>query len=198
MKDSFNIAIAGATGYVGLELIKILSKHDKAKIVYLCANKSIGKKIYDFDKKIVKKNLPKITNIKKINWNIVNVLFTALPNGEAQKVAMNLPSRIKIIDLSADFRLNNFRTFEKCYGIKHKCKKLIKKSIYAITEFSKNKIEKYKIISCPGCYPTSIQIPLIPLVQKKMIRTKNIIIDAKSGYSGAGKNVKKKFPKLCQ
>ena len=69
MKDSLNIAIAGATGYVGLELIKILSKHSKAKILYLCANKSAGKKIYTFDRKILKKNLPKITKIKNINWN---------------------------------------------------------------------------------------------------------------------------------
>ena len=123
MRDSLNIAIAGATGYVGLELIKILSKHPKAKIVYLCAQKSLGKSINKIDKKI-KKRLPKITRLNSIDWKKVDVIFTALPNGEAQKVAMNLPSRIKLIDLSADFRLNNFRTFEKCYGIKHKCKKI--------------------------------------------------------------------------
>ena len=87
MKDSLYIAIAGATGYVGLELIKILSKHSKAKILYLCANKSVGKKIYTFDKKIVKKNLPKISKIKDIDWAKINILFTALPNGEAQKIA---------------------------------------------------------------------------------------------------------------
>ena len=75
----------------------------------------------------------------------------------------------------------------------NKCKKFIKKSIYAITEFSRDKINHQNIISCPGCYPTSIQLPLIPLVRKKMIDTNNIVIDAKSGYSGAGKNVKKKF-----
>ena len=89
MKDSLNIAIAGATGYVGLELIKILSKHSKAKLLYLCANKSSGKKIYTFDKKIIKKNLPNISKIKNINWNKINILFTALPNGEAQKIAKN-------------------------------------------------------------------------------------------------------------
>ena len=77
MKDSLNIAIAGATGYVGLELIKILSNHPKATIVYLCARKSIGKSINVFDKRIKKKNLPKISKIKKINWNKVNILFTA-------------------------------------------------------------------------------------------------------------------------
>ena len=193
MKDSLNIAIAGATGYVGLELIKILSKHSKAKILYLCATKSIGKKIHNFDKKIIKKDLPKISEIKNIDWNKINILFTALPNGEAQKIAKIMPEHIKLIDLSADFRLSDFRLYKKWYGIKHKCKELLNKSLYAITEFSRNDLDKHKIISCPGCYPTSIQIPLIPLIQKKMINVKNIIIDSKSGYSGAGRNLNDKF-----
>ena len=193
MKDTLNIAIAGATGYVGLELIKILSKHPKAKILYLCANKSAGKRIYIFDKKITKKNLPKISKIEKINWDKINILFTALPNGQAQKIAKIIPTHIKIIDLSADFRLNDYKIYKKWYGVNHKCKKLINSSIYAITEFSRKYLDKYKIISCPGCYPTSIQIPLIPLIEKKMINIKKITIDSKSGYSGAGKNIKNKF-----
>ena len=193
MKDSLNIAVAGATGYVGLELIKILSKHPKVKILYLCANKSAGKKIYTFDKKIIKKNLPIISKIKNIDWNKIEVLFTALPSGEAQKIAKIIPQHIKLIDLSADFRLKDFRLYKKWYGINHGCKELIYRSIYAITEFSRNNLGKHKIISCPGCYPTSIHIPLIPLVEKKMINIKNIIIDSKSGYSGAGKNLKNKF-----
>jgi len=193
MKDSINIAIAGATGYIGLELIKILSKHPKAKIVYLCAQKSIGRSIHFFDKSIKKKNLPKISKVKKINWKKIDILFTALPNGEAQKIAKQIPDNIKLIDLSADFRLNNPRLYKKWYGINHNCSKLIKKSIYAITEFSRNKLYNYNIIACPGCYPTSVQLPLVPLVQKKMINIDNIIIDSKSGYSGAGKNIKKKF-----
>jgi len=193
MKDSLNIAVAGATGYVGLELIKILSGHPKVKIVYLCAQKSIGKNISFFDKRIKKKFLPKISKIKKINWKKINILFTALPNGEAQKIAKIIPPHILLIDLSADFRLNDHKLYKKWYGINHKCKKLIKKSIYAITEFSRNKLNNQNIISCPGCYPTSIQLPLIPLVRKKMINTSNIVIDAKSGYSGAGKNIHKKF-----
>ena len=83
--------------------------------------------------------------------------------------------------------------FRKWYGINHRSKYLIKKSLYAITEFSRSKIKDYNIIACPGCYPTSIQIPLIPLIKRKMINANNIIIDSKSGYSGAGKNIKKKF-----
>jgi len=192
MRDSLKIAIAGATGYVGLELTKILSKHPKVSISYLCATKSIGKKINSFDKRI-KKKLPKISKINSIKWNNVDVIFTALPNGESQKIAKILPNNVKMIDLSADFRLSNFNQYKKWYGLDHSCKKLIKKSIYALTEFSRNNIKNYKIISCPGCYPTSIQIPLIPLIEKKIIKTDNIIIDSKSGYSGAGKKIKNKF-----
>jgi len=192
MKDSLNIAIAGATGYIGLELINILSKHPNVKILYLCATKSLGKSINKFDKRI-KKKLPKISKIEHINWKKIKLIFTALPNGEAQKIARIIPDKVKLIDLSADFRLKNSYDYKKWYGINHKSKNLIKKSIYAITEFNKKNLDKYKIISCPGCYPTSIQIPLIPLIKKKMINTKNIIIDSKSGYSGAGKNIKNKF-----
>ena len=192
MKDSLKIAVVGATGYVGLQLIKILSKHPRAKIIYLCAKKSIGKKITFFDKKI-KKKLPNISNVNKINWKKIDIIFTALPNGEAQIIAKKIPNSVKLIDLSADFRLQNYNDYKKWYGINHKSKNLIKKSIYSITEFSKDKLKKYKIISCPGCYPTSIQLPLIPVIKKNMINLKNIIIDSKSGYSGAGKNIKNKF-----
>jgi len=193
MKDSLNITIAGATGYTGIELIKILSKHPKVKIKYLCAQKSIGKKISFFNKEIKKKNLPKISKIENVDWNKINVLFTALPNGEAQKIANKIPKKIKLIDLSADFRIQNASSYKKWYGVKHKSKRLIKNSIYSIPEFSKKYIRHYNIISCPGCYPTSIQIPLIPLLGRNIINEKNIIVDSKSGYSGAGKNVKKKF-----
>ena len=193
MKDSLNIVVAGATGYIGLELVKILSKHPKVKILYLCATKSIGKPIQFFDKSIIKRNLPKISKIEKINWKNVNVLFTALPNGEAQKIAKIIPDHTKLIDLSADFRLDKSSTFKKWYKLNHLSKNLISKSIYSVTEFVKEKIQYYKIISCPGCYPTSIHLPLIPLIEKNLINTKDIIIDAKSGYSGGGKNIKKKY-----
>jgi len=193
MKDLLNVAIVGATGYIGIQLVKILSTHPKVKILYLCANKSAGKTIYSYDKSITLKNLPRITKINKINLNNINIIFTSLPNGEAQKIAKRLPKKIKLIDLSGDFRLDDHKLYKKYYGINHKCKELINKSFYSLTEFSRDFLQKYMIISCPGCYPTSVQIPLIPLIQNKAINIKNIIIDSKSGYSGAGKNIKKKF-----
>ncbi len=188
-----NIAIAGATGYVGLDLIKFLSNHPKVRIRYLCAQKNIGKKVQFFDRRI-KKKLPKISNLNSINWNEIDILFTALPAGQSQILSKRLKNKkIKIIDLSADFRLNNKHIYKKFYNIKHKAPDLIKKSIYSVSEFAKKKLKNYKIISCPGCYPTSIQLPLIPLIEMKLIKKNNIIIDSKSGYSGAGKNLENKF-----
>ena len=192
--NKINIVVAGATGYVGLDLVKILSSHPKVNIRYLCAQKKIGKRIQVFDKRI-KKKLPKISNIKKVEWNDIDVLFTSLPTGESQILVkkLNHLKNLKIIDLAADFRLNNKKEFKKFYQKKHKVPKLLKKALYSIPEFVRKDIKKYKIISCPGCYPTSIQIPLIPLIKGNLLKKKDVIIDSKSGFSGAGKNLTKKF-----
>ena len=188
------IVIIGATGYVGLDLTYLLSKHPKVQIKHLCAQKNLRKKINFFDNRI-KKNLPKISSLKKINWGKIDLVFLSLPNGEAQKKIKELTifPNLKFIDLSADFRIKNPKAYKKWYLKEHKAKELIRDSIYCISEFSKNKIKNYKIISNPGCYPTSIQLPLIPLIKKSLIKLDDIIIDSKSGYSGAGKNYKKKF-----
>ena len=193
--DKINIALIGATGYTGLDLILMLSKHPKVRIKYLCATKNLGKKINFFDKRI-KKKLPKISSVSKINWNILNVVFLSLPNGEAQKLInkiYNKNKKLRFIDLSADFRIINPKIYEKNYKIKHKAKSLIKHSLYSIPELNKKIDKKIRIISNPGCYPTSIQIPLIPLIKNNLIKNQNITIDSKSGYSGAGKNLEKKF-----
>ena len=195
MLKKIKIAVLGATGYTGLDLVNLLSKHPKAQVVYLCATKNLGKKINYFDKRI-KKKLPRITSIKNVDWRKIELVFLSLPNGEAQKIikkTFNKYKQLKYIDLSADFRIKNSIIYKKNYGINHKAKKLIKYAIYSVSEFTKSKIKNFRIIANPGCYPTSIQLPLIPLIITKLIKLDNIIIDSKSGYSGAGKNIKKKF-----
>jgi len=197
MSKKINISIVGATGYVGLDLVYLLSKHPKVNIIDLCAQKNLGKSINYFDKRI-KKKLPKIVNLNKLNWVKTNIVFLSLPNGEAQKIIKKFyfHKHIRFIDLSGDFRIENPLEYKKWYKINHNAPRLIKKSIYSISEFVKKNIKKFRIISNPGCYPTSIQLPLIPLLKSKLIKSKNIIIDSKSGYSGAGKNYKKKFNHL--
>ena len=188
-----NALIAGSTGYIGIQLIKLLVKHKNVKIKYLCGNSSIGRNISFYDKSLIFKKLPKIVKFNKEYLRNVDLVFTALPNGEAQIISKSLLKKNTLIDLAADFRLEKSSEYLKWYKVKHKAKKNLKKSIYALPEISKKKIINFNIIGCPGCYPTSILLPLIPLIQKKVINLKNIIIDSKSGYSGAGRGVHKKY-----
>ena len=186
-----NVLIAGCTGYIGIELVKLLIKHKRVNIKYLCGSTSVGKKISHFDKSI-KGKLPKIIKFNKSKLRNVDIIFTALPNGEAQKISKHLFKHNTLIDIAADFRLNANK-YLKWYKQKHKAPNNIKKSIYSLPELNNEDLKKYQIIACPGCYPTSILLPLKPLVKKKLIKINNIIIDSKSGYSGAGRGVHKKY-----
>ena len=189
---NINVLIAGSTGYMGIQLIKLLLKHKKVKIKYLCGNSSIGKDISYYDKSI-KRKLPKIIKFNKNLLKKVDVIFTALPNGESQQISNFLTKKNILIDLSADFRLKKANNYKNWYKLNHKSKKNIANSIYALPEISRDRIKKFKIIACPGCYPTSVLLPLIPLLKEKIVNEKNIIIDSKSGYSGAGRGVHKKY-----
>ena len=188
-----NALVAGSTGYIGVQLIKLLVKHKYINIKYLCGNSSVGKKISNYDKSLSSKKLPKIIRFNKRLLNDVDVIFTALPNGEAQDISKNLNKNNTLIDLAADFRLEKASEYLKWYKQKHRATNLISKSLYCLPEISRKNLKKYQIISCPGCYPTSILLPLIPLIKNNLVKTKNIIIDSKSGYSGAGRGVHKKY-----
>ena len=188
-----NVLIAGSTGYIGVQLIKILTKHSNVSIKYLCGNLSVGKKISSYDKSLMNKKLPKIVKFNKSYLRNVDLIFTALPNGEAQDISNHLLKHNTLIDLAADFRLNKASDYFKWYKQKHRSIKNIKKSLYSLPEITGKKIKDYNIISCPGCYPTSILLPLIPLIKKNLIKTQNLIIDSKSGYSGAGRGVHLKY-----
>ena len=187
-----NVLIAGSTGYIGIQLINLLIKHKYVRIRYLCGNNSVGKNISFFDKSLSSKNLPKITKFNKKFLKDIDVIFTALPNGQAQNISKNLTKKIVLIDLAADFRLKKSSDYLKWYKQKHKAIENINKSIYCLPEINGYEIRNKNIISCPGCYPTSILLPLIPLIKKKLINKNNIIIDSKSGYSGAGRGIHKK------
>ena len=188
-----NVLIAGSTGYIGVQLIKLLNKHKYINIRYLCGKNSVGKSLSSFDKSFRSKKLPKIVKFKKSFLNDIDVVFTALPNGEAQDISKYLNKENTLIDLAADFRLEKVSEYLKWYKQKHRATHLINKSLYSIPEINGKNLNKYQIISCPGCYPTSILLPLIPLFKNNLVKTKNITIDSKSGYSGAGRGVHKKY-----
>ena len=150
--NKLNVLVAGSTGYIGVQLVKLLCNHKYINIKYLCGNSSVGKKISFFEKSLSNKKLPKIIKFNKKLLKDVDIIFTALPNGEAQDISKHLNKNNTLIDLAADFRLEKKTDYQKWYKQKHRAVQLIKKSIYSLPEINRNEIKKCNIISSPGCY----------------------------------------------
>lgn len=186
---NLNCAVIGATGYTGIELIKILARHSKVRITGLTTRQQESIPVQQlvpalpssFDLKIRPYSFQEIK--KK-----ADVVFLCLPHTEAMETAAQFLAEGKIvIDLSADFRLRDFKNYEKWYGVPHRNKELLKKAVYGLPEFFRSKIKKADLIANPGCYPTGSVLGIAPLLKEKLIEPSSIIIDAKSGVSGAGK-----------
>lgn len=185
-----SVGIVGGTGYTGVELLRILLRHPKAQVRVLTSRTEAGKPVADMFP-----NLRGHTDLQFSDLNIdalkeCDVVFFATPHGVAMQHAKDLIAvGTKVIDLAADFRLQNLEQFEKWYGMEHACPDVLKDSVYGLTELNREKIKQAQVIGNPGCYPTTVQLGLAPLLKsaQALIETKNIIIDAKSGVSGAGR-----------
>ena len=182
-------AIIGPSGYTGHEIIRILLKHPKVKIKQLIGNKSEGKYVSDIFSTLSHIDLPRIKNLKNATFSNIDIIFSCMPSGNLDSIIHLIPENVVIFDLSADYRIKDIRLYEKYYT-KHRNPKYLKKFTYGLTEFNRNKIKKSRYIACPGCYPTSILIPILPLIKKNIISNNDIIVDSKSGVSGAGRNIK--------
>ena len=187
MNKNVSVAVLGSTGYVGLELIKILINHPFVNINFLGSENYVGKNIYDLDKHFLNNQLPKLESNKDLNAEDFDFVFLALPHGTSNKFVKKLYNKVKIIDLSADFRLNFADVYKENYNNEHECLNLLGEFTYGLCEINKDKIINSKYIAVPGCYPTSVLLPLIPILKNNLIVEDSIIIDSKSGYSGAGK-----------
>ncbi|MDI7815714.1 N-acetyl-gamma-glutamyl-phosphate reductase [Clostridioides difficile] len=181
--------IIGATGYVGVELLRLLINHDKVEVTAIGSNSYVGKDIVELYPSIGYKNsMICIENEKVID--MCDVVFTALPHGVSEKFAIKaIESKKKVIDLGADFRIKDEEIYSKWYGVSFIDETLHKKAIYGLSEIYEDDIKDADIIANPGCYPTSISLPLIPLLSSKLIKCNNIIIDSKSGLTGAGREL---------
>ncbi len=180
------IAIVGATGFTGIELLKILKAHSKIKKIDLFSFSNAGKKINDFFQDIQFDNILK--DFSHITYRDYDLVFFACPNGTVMKAYSEFKDEeVKIIDLAADFRLDDEKVWAEYYGEKHTCPNLLSKTVYGLTELNRKKIKDATIVANPGCYPTAAILSLFPLLKEKLIKEENIIIDAKSGYSGAGR-----------
>jgi N-acetyl-gamma-glutamyl-phosphate reductase len=189
-KADLNVAILGPTGYTGHETIRMLIKHPRVKIKLLIGNKSRGKYISDIFSSLSHTAFPKIESLEEAKFSGIDVIFSCMPSGNLTEFIHLLPKDTVIIDLSADFRIKNIKLHEKYYG-KHKNKKFISKFTYGLSELDRKGIKKSNYIACPGCYPTSILLPILPLINNGLISMKDIIVDSKSGISGAGRNISK-------
>ena len=187
MKNKYKVAVLGSTGYVGMELVKILSNHSNVDINFLGSETLQGSFQKNIDNTKEYNYLPLLSSNKNFNAEDNDFVFLALPHAISNKYVKKFINKTKIIDLSADFRLDNFQDYESNYGNEHECKEYLSKFIYGLAEINRNKIINSDNIAVPGCYPTSVLLPLIPLIKNNLIDTNNIIIDSKSGYSGAGK-----------
>lgn len=187
MKDKINIAIIGASGYTGAELIRILLTHPHANISVLTGDSQAGKEIGDVYPHLRFKGLPKLVSLEQVNFTDIDLVFCCLPHGTTQTVIAGLPDHVRIIDLSADFRLYNVETYAKWYGHAHQAVELQKTAIYGLTEHARNEIKNARLVANPGCYPTASSLPIMPLLSAGLINAENIIIDAKSGVTGAGR-----------
>ena len=187
MTKKVSVAILGSTGFVGLELSSILSKHPNVDIVFIGTESNPNCSIQSFNEFIDDKNLPLTKLNKDFDYRKADTVFLALPHGVSNKYVRNFYDKIQIIDLSADFRLDSFEIYKKNYGEDHTSPNLLKNFIYGLPEFNKYNLHNHKNIAVPGCYPTSVLTPILPLLNNKLITGTDIIIDSKSGYSGAGK-----------
>ena len=181
-----NVAILGASGFVGHEIIKICSRHPHIQIEALSANKSAGEKVQVQDSAVTKVPL-EYKRYEDINFSNIDYIFNCLPNENLHKKSDLFKSKINIIDLSVDFRLDGKDEYKNWYGFEHSNIQVNNEFQYGLTEFYRDKIKKTKHIANPGCYATSILIPLLELIKHNAIKTDDIVIDSKSGYSGAGK-----------
>ena len=178
----------GASGYTGAELIRILLKHPFVNIKKIIGDKSAGKDISEIFSNFSNIKLPKINSFPNTNLSDIDVLFSCAPSGVLSEKMNSLSKHLIVIDLSADYRMKNLNLYNKYYE-SHKSPAFIKKFTYGLSEIFKSEIKKSKLIACPGCYPTSVLIPLIPLLKAGLIKNNEIIIDSKSGITGAGRNL---------
>lgn len=188
--QKIKVAIVGGTGYTGVELIRLLLNHPLVELCYLTSRSEAGVKVSDFFP-----NLRGLTDLCFSENNIehlkqCDVVFYATPHGIAmQDARVLIENKTKIIDLAADFRLQNLQNFEKWYAMPHACPDLLKQAVYGLAELNREQIRDAMIIGNPGCYPTTVQLGLAPLLTQNtdLIQYHNLIIDAKSGVSGAGR-----------
>jgi len=185
-----SVGIVGGTGYTGVELLRLLLRHPDVQVSVLTSRTEAGKRVDDMFPSLRGHSDLQFSDLDMNILKNCDVVFFATPHGVAMKHAAELvAANTKVIDLAADFRLQNLQQFEKWYGLEHSCPDILTESVYGLTELNREKIKQAKVVGNPGCYPTTVQLGLAPLFKsgQELVKPASIIIDAKSGVSGAGR-----------
>lgn len=187
-------AIVGASGYTGAELVRLLARHPDVGIVALTADRKAGQGMGHVFPHLAaavdELHLPDLSTIEAVDWSGVDVAFCGLPHGTTQATVASLPDNVKVIDLSADFRLFDVDAYSQWYGHSHCAPALQAEAVYGITELARERMAGARLIANPGCYPTAVVLPLAPALAAGVVEVEDIIIDAKSGVTGAGRAAK--------
>src|SRR5215471_6387104 len=198
MADRAKIGVLGASGYTGAELLRLLIPHPRVGITLLTAERRAGQHMRQVFPQFSPYALPKLLAIDGVDWNkaALDLAFCALPHATTQTVIKDLLAKApntKVIDLSADFRLGDAAAYARWYGHEHHAPELQKEAVYGLAEIYRHKIKTARLVANPGCYTTCAELPLIPLLSAKAIDPDEIVIDAKSGMTGAGRAAKEEM-----
>jgi N-acetyl-gamma-glutamyl-phosphate reductase len=198
VEKKVKIGVLGASGYTGAELIRLLLRHPRAELALLTADRRAGQEMAAVFPQFSPFALPTLVSIDAIDWKRagLDLAFCALPHATTQKVIKALlgsAPKTRVVDLSADFRLADVAAYARWYGHEHHAPELQKEAVYGLVEVYRGDIRKARLVANPGCYTTCAQLPLIPLLKAKAIDPDEIVIDAKSGMTGAGRAAKEEM-----
>lgn len=186
-------AILGASGYTGAELLRLLRNHPRFAIAALTGDSQAGKPIEEVYPHLRGQGLPALVKHTQVDFSAIELVFCCLPHGTTQEIIASLPAHVRIVDLSADFRLHDVEQYAEWYGHAHRAPALQKTAVYGITEFAREAIKGARLVANPGCYPTCSLLPLMPLIEQKIIAADHVVINALSGISGAGRAAKQEM-----
>lgn len=193
MSKILNVGVLGASGYTGSDLVRLAIRHPNIELTTLTANAHAGKPMREVFPHLSHVPLPDLITIDEADWNAVDVVFCGLPHGTTQAITSKIFAEyphVKIIDMSADFRLRNPADYKQWYGLDHTAVNIQKEAVYGLSEHYRDAIKAARLIACPGCYPTAVLMALLPLAAASQIDVNDLVIDAKSGVSGAGRGLK--------
>ena len=192
--ERIRVGVLGASGYTGADLVRLAMTHPKLEIALMTADRHAGKPMQavfpHLGPQTGKADLPNLVTVAEADWDACDVAVCGLPHGTTQEIVASLPGHLKVADMSADFRLRDIGTYAEWYGHEHRAPHLQPEAVYGLTEYYRDAVAAARLVACPGCYPTAALLLLLPVVSAGLIDPADIVIDAKSGTSGAGRGLK--------